>query len=70
MMNDDYDLNFDPQADAHFEMESAKEREAQEKCEHEWEGVHQPGSPSGPDEYFEVCKHCGMENPGSWVEDA
>lgn len=36
-------------------------------CKHEWEGkkIYIPGE---PDDYVEYCKHCGMENPGSWME--
>lgn len=54
--------------DAHFEMEARKEREAQENCVHEWVGHKNPNTPDGPGEWIEYCKHCGMENPGSWVE--
>lgn len=53
--------------DAHFEQETAKERQAMEECEHEWEWITQPSSPSGPAEHFKVCKDCGMEYPGSDV---
>lgn len=35
--------------------------------DHEWIGSHSyvPGS---PDEYEEICKHCGMANPGPYAE--
>lgn len=65
-MDDDYFP--DLEADAHFEMESHKEQWAQENCEHEWEWLIQPSSPSGPEERLKICKLCGMEYPGSFVE--
>lgn len=38
------------------------------QCEHEWEGHKDPNTPNGPGEYHEICRKCGAENPGSFVE--
>lgn len=37
-------------------------------CDHEWTGHRTPGTVHGPEEYHELCKKCGMENSGSFVE--
>lgn len=41
----------------------------QETCEHEWAGHKNPDTPDGPGEWIEYCKKCGMENPGSCIEE-
>lgn len=33
-----------------------------EHCEHQFEGIIQPGTSDSPAEHFSVCKHCGAEN--------
>ena len=60
---------FDSEADAHFEMERHKEKEAEENCDHEWKWHQNPSTPSGPAEWIKYCGRCGMEYPGSWVEE-
>lgn len=41
-----------------------KEIMGQLECEHEYEGITQPGTVNGPAEYFRICKHCGWEDVG------